>query len=50
MNEPPPSETERWSDLQHGEQAMSDTAFSGTKKNLQGITPYLDKIRISECP
>jgi hypothetical protein len=43
-------ETDRWSDLQHGEQSMSDTAFSGAKKILQGITPYLDRIRISEWP
>jgi hypothetical protein len=44
------SETERWSDLQHGEQSMSDKAFSVRKKILQGITPYLDKNQMYQCP
>jgi hypothetical protein len=43
------SETNRWSDLQHGEQAMSDSAYSGTKNFLQGIPPYLDEIQMYQC-
>jgi hypothetical protein len=38
------------SDLQHSEQAMSDAAFSGTKKFCKGLPPTLIKFKFLNDP
>jgi hypothetical protein len=42
---------DRWSDLQHGEQAMLDTAFSGNQKKFcKGLPPTLIKFKFLNAP